>query len=427
MSPKEEAVKYFRERAGFSRLFLEFAKRIESLGSTGGHVVLTKLTQEEQVLLRNWFHKDFSSLKSAKISLKKFEERFEGTRFEGASLFEVVEELLGRKLVYKKEEMDGNERLKTNFFKELNKTYVSEATTLLTTAIFERHPLHVGFITTYNKGDLNNLEKIYKAISFLPLEKSIRLPLFAEKVTGNPHEFDNEGKFISALQILKEKKYGIAVQNNPNAEYINQLLFEFGILKDDITNYVTICGIIGERNGKVLHSWEESFREKSVRNEPLREIARLDRVYPIKKNGPVFVVENSGVFSSIIDELEDYSISIICTHGHFKIAAIQIIKLLVKENCTIYYSGDFDPEGLLMAYSLKKRYPKNIYYWKYSVENYIKTLSNVEISSNRLQKLNNIKDVELENLLYHIKKIKKVAYQERQIKELIKDIKILTK
>ncbi|MFJ5563213.1 TIGR02679 domain-containing protein [Lysinibacillus xylanilyticus] len=427
MSPKEEAIKYFRERAGFSRLFLEFAKRIESLGYVGGHVVLTKLTQEEQVLLRNWFQKDYSSQKSAKISLKKFEEKFEGTRFEGTSLFEVVEEVLVRKLVYKKEEKDENERLKSKFFEVLEKTYMSETSTLLTTAILEKHPLHVGFSTTYNRGTLNELEKVYKAVSVLPLEKPIRLPLFAEKVTGNPHEFDNDGKFISALQMIREKLHGVAIQNNPNAEFINQLLFDFGILKDDITNDVTIFGLIGERNGNVLRSWEESFREKSVRNEPLREIAKLDRVYPIKKDGPVFVVENSGVFSSIIDELEDCSISIICTHGQFKLAAIQIIKLLAKEDCTIYYSGDFDPEGLLMAYALKQRHPTNIRYWNYSVEDYVKTLSNVEISSNRLQKLNNIKDVELENLLQQMKEIKKVAYQEKQIKDLVNDIKNFTK
>ncbi|MDQ6598868.1 DUF2399 domain-containing protein [Bacillus salipaludis] len=151
-------------------------------------------------------------------------------------------------------------------------------------------------------------------------------------------------------------------------------------------------------------------------------MVKLDRVYPIQKDNPVFIVENSGVFSSIVDELEDYSISIICTHGQFKLAAVQIIKLLVKENCTVYYSGDFDPEGLLMAYSLKQRYPNNIHYWRYSVEDYIKTLSNIELSPDRLRKLDNIKDVELEATIQQIREIKKVAYQERQIIELVKDV-----
>ena len=32
MTPTEEAISYFKGRAGFSRLFLKFADRIESLG-----------------------------------------------------------------------------------------------------------------------------------------------------------------------------------------------------------------------------------------------------------------------------------------------------------------------------------------------------------------------------------------------------------
>ncbi|WP_171777943.1 TIGR02679 domain-containing protein [Priestia megaterium] len=423
MTPNEEAIKYFRERAGFFRLFLEFAKKIESLGSTGGSVELTNLTSEEQVLLRNWFQKDFSTQKSARISLKKFEEKFKETRFNEALLFEVVEGVVGRKLIYKKEEKAEGERLRCKYFESLSKSYNSEATNILTTAILNKHPLHVGFITAYNKGNFGEIEKVYKALSLLPISKSVRLALFAERVTGNPHEFDADGKFISALQVVREKIYGVVTRNNPNAEYINQLLFDFGILKDDITNYVTIYGLVGERNEQVLNSWKESFREGSVRNEPLKEIAKLDRVYPIKKDSPVFIVENSGLFSSIVDELDNYPVSIICTHGQFKLAAVQILKMLVKEDCEIYYSGDFDPEGLNMAYSLKQRYPSNVHYWRYSIEDYIATLSSVELKQNRLQKLNNINDDELDKVIQHMKKVRKAAYQEKQIKELVKDIK----
>lgn len=423
MTPNEEAIKYFRERAGFFRLFLKFAKKIESLGSTGGSIELTNLTPEEQVLLRNWFQKDFSTQKSTRISLKKFEEKFKETRFNGALLFEVVEGVVGRKLIYKKEEKAEGERLRCKYFEDLSERYNSEATIILTAAILNKHPLHVGFITAYNKGNFGEIEKVYKALSLLPISKSVRLPLFAERVTGNPHEFDTDGKFISALQVVREKMYGVVTRNNPNAEYINQLLFDFGILKDDITNYVTVYGLVGERNGQMLNSWKESFREGSVRNEPLKEIARLDRVYPIVKDSPVFIVENSGLFSSIVDELDNYPATIICTHGQFKLAAVQIIKMLVKEDCKIYYSGDFDPEGLNMAYSLKQRYPSNVHYWRYSIEDYIATLSSVELTPNRLQKLNNINDEKLDKVLQHMKKVRKAAYQERQIKELVKDIK----
>ncbi|MEG0473625.1 MAG: hypothetical protein RR588_14935, partial [Solibacillus sp.] len=54
-------------------------------------------------------------------------------------------------------------------------------------------------------------------------------------------------------------------------------------------------------------------------------------------------------------------------------------------------------------------------------------LSKVAISADRLQQLNNIKDLEMENLIQQIKRIKKVAFQEKQIKELVKDIKSFSK
>lgn len=42
----------------------------------------------------------------------------------------------------------------------------------------------------------------------------------------------------------------------------------------------------------------------------------------------------------------------------------------LTENSTIYYAGDFDPEGLQIAQNLKKRYPEHFIFWKYKAEYY---------------------------------------------------------
>lgn len=423
MLETKEAIQYFKERAGFSRLFLEFAKKIESLGSTGGSVTLTKLSADEKAVLRNWFQKDYSSQQAATISLKKFEEKFKDTRFEGAALYEVVEGVIGRKLLYKKDEKEEFEKQKRRYFDRLNHTYMNEFTSILTEYIHAKKTVANGFIASYNRDGFDDIEKIYKALYLLPLNKASRLPLFAEKVTGNPHSFDGDTKFLSALQMIREVKFNIPFQTSPNAETTGHILFDFGILKDDLTNYVSHFGLMGEKDGKVLNSWKESYVEGSVRNEPLREVSRLDKVMPIRKEQKaVYVVENSGVFSSIVDELSHLPFSIMCTHGQFKIAALQMIKLLVEEGCAIYYAGDFDPEGLQMAYSLKQKYPHNIHYWRYNVEEYQNMLSAVDLTLSRLKKLDNIVDVEMEPLIQKMKEIKKAAYQEKHIKKLIKDI-----
>lgn len=423
MTPTEEAISYFKGRAGFSRLFLKFADRIESLGGVGGTATLANLTEQEKVVLRNWFQKDYATKKSAQISLKKFEDKFHDTKFEGASLFDVVEGVIGRKLVFKKDKQYESETLKKRFFEELRDKYSTTYTSILTASILAKDSLTSGFTAAYNRNEFNGIEKIYKALSMLPLDKPLRLPLFAEQVTGNPHALDNDSKLISALQLIKAELHGGEIQKSLNAEYINQLLFEFGIMKDDISNYVSLYGFIGERNEQKLGSWQESFKEGSVRNEPLREIVKLDKIYPIKKGSPVFVLENSGVFSSVIDEIEGLPVSVICTHGQIKLAAFQVIKKLVEQGCQIYYSGDFDPEGISIACSLARRYPKNVHYWRYSVEDYLNSLSEVELDPSRLQKLNNIQEERLSLLLKQILATRKAAYQEKQMKTLIQDIK----
>ena len=337
MTPTEEAISYFKGRTGFSRLFLKFADRIESLGGVGGTATLTNLTDHEKVVLRNWFQKDYATKKSAQISLKKFEDKFQDTKFEGASLFDVVEGVIGRKLVFKKDKQYESETLKKQFFEELREKYNTAHTSILTTSILAKESLTIGFSASYNKNELKSIEMIYKALSMLPLEKPLRLPLFAEQVTGNPHGLDNDSKLISALQLIKAELRGGEIQKSMNAEYINQLLFEFGIMKDDISNYVSLYGFIGERNEQKLVSWKESFKEGSVRNEPLREIVKLDKIYPIKKGSPVFVLENSGVFSSVIDEIEGLPVSVICTHGQIKLAAFQVIKKLVEQGLSLIH------------------------------------------------------------------------------------------
>lgn len=418
----EEAIRFFKEKKGYSRLFQLFSEKIESLGNVGGSITLQKLTEEEKKVLLNWFQKDYSTKKSATISLKKFEQQFVGTKFEGAQLFDVVEGVIGRSLVYKKQEKEELDQKKLNYFNELNRKYLNSYTTILTEYINNKSTAVSGYIASYNKDDKENLELIYKALSLLPLEKPIRLPLFSEMVSGNPHEFDKDSKLITALQLIRERESGIAFQNAPNAELVSQILFEFGIVKDDLTNYVSLYGFLGERKGELLQSWRYSFLEGSIRNEPLREVVKLDRLYPIDGN-VVFVVENSGVFSSIVDELGHLPLAIICTHGQFKLAALQVIKLLSKEKKVIYYAGDFDPEGLLMAYSLKQKHPNNIRYWRYTEEDYKSILSDIEIPMQRLKKLDNISDDYLEPLMISMKENKKAAYQEKYIKNLINDIK----
>ncbi|RKQ16394.1 DUF2399 domain-containing protein [Oceanobacillus bengalensis] len=160
-----------------------------------------------------------------------------------------------------------------------------------------------------------------------------------------------------------------------DSQGINDLLLHYKIFRDDITNYVTCANLLAETKDGVHPMWEAASVH-SVMNIPLRELIALTTVYPASRKKTVWIVENSGVYSSILDKLPH--VPLICTHGQFKLVGLLLIDLLVKEDCTLYYAGDFDPEGLSMAEKLLQRHPNNIHPWKMDVAHYQKAEADIE-------------------------------------------------
>ena len=96
--------------------------------------------------------------------------------------------------------------------------------------------------------------------------------------------------------------------------------------------------------------------------------------------------------------------------------------MLVKEGTHIYYSGDFDPEGLVIADKLKNRYGENLTLWRYGIGDYNKSMSKEKINNSRIKKLKNLKNKELIGIGETIKHRGYAGYQEMIIDELVKDI-----
>lgn len=101
-----------------------------------------------------------------------------------------------------------------------------------------------------------------------------------------------------------------------------------------------------------------------------------------------FVVENSGVFSEILDRFGATRLQpIVCAHGQFKLACLMLLDKLAAAGITIYYSGDFDPEGLQMASRLLQRYPGQAVPWRYTVDDYGHCVSEVTLSGSCLKRV----------------------------------------
>lgn len=87
--------------------------------------------------------------------------------------------------------------------------------------------------------------------------------------------------------------------------------------------------------------------------------------------------------------------------------------MISENNCKMYYSGDYDPEGLLIADKLFDRYKEKIAPMYYSKEIYLSIVSDVEIDLSRIKQLDKVKDKRLIPIVECMKEIKKAAYQEK--------------
>jgi hypothetical protein len=75
-----------------------------------------------------------------------------------------------------------------------------------------------------------------------------------------------------------------------------------------------------------------------------------------------------------------------------------------KEVIDIKYSGDFDPEGILIAQKIRKRY-KNVKLFCYEKEIYIKRDNRKKLSDISIKKLEKIVDEELKEIHVYTRKI----------------------
>ncbi|KAA8675093.1 DUF2399 domain-containing protein [Clostridium sp. WLY-B-L2] len=91
------------------------------------------------------------------------------------------------------------------------------------------------------------------------------------------------------------------------------------------------------------------------------------------------VFENPTVFSGILHRALKTRPSLICIFGNFKLASLVLMDKLVENGVRIYYSGDLDREGIIMADKLKLRYESKLVLWRYGVEDYRDIVSMVRL------------------------------------------------
>ena len=98
-------------------------------------------------------------------------------------------------------------------------------------------------------------------------------------------------------------------------------------------------------------------------------------------------------------------------------AGLMVLELLAKSGTKVYYAGDLDPEGILIAQKLSRYYKGEFHYWHMETEDYEKCKSEEVISPKRMKILERITDDRLKPVVERIKAYGTAGYQEMLMEE----------
>ena len=426
MSEINEAVEYFKKKPVYEKLFNEFKKKYESHGKIGGIAVLTGLSTGDKEDISSFLMKDFTSEEEVRVSAKLFEKALLKSRFSGLTTLDIITRYFGIKLRTNKEKSEEDVGKRAEYLAELtgytDKAYIKE---WLTGVFCTGADGAVVIARSYN-ADKNELkiilQKLIKAIPMLPYfqggKKKELLAVFAAQAAGNPHFFDDNTLAGNLLTAFLRDYFRFGYEDDlSEAENRSTVLFKAGLIKDTLSNDVIAYGIRGRCVDGSLHQGMEGFlHQKEPVKLSLLTLANLEETFTNSIDRRVYIVENPAVFSILTSRFPEKAF--ICSYGQIRRAVFMLLDLFDK-NTVFSYAGDFDPEGLLIAERLKKRYGDRLTFWKYEPEMYIKYISEEKLTMQRIKKLDGVTDAALLKIAELMREEGRAAYQESMLEEYV--------
>lgn len=400
---------YFKNNKGFERFMVKAKEKYQSYGKVTGVITLDNITYEESISLTDFFARKFEEGKTYKIKISEFTKVLERSKFQD---FEFTD--------YFSNTYDDFSYL-TNTLKKrkFQEEFISFIEDLLLE--FNSDKLKEFFIENINKNfstmrnirkkfkeDRKTLKKellvIDKLLSNIP-DKITYLPIYAS-ITSNPHYLDyntaSSSLFYKILSNILDEE--IPTTNLDKTK----LLEKINVYTDPLSNYVITYNLVYNRKMPF-----------DVLNLNIDNISKLNNI--TGKDNKIFIFENPSILNYLKDK--DLDISIIITSGIPNLAFYKLLEN-INSDTILYYNGDYDPEGLLIADKLNNKY-SNIKLFLYDRKSYLNTKASVSISNNRLHKLELVKSKELQEVKRILLENKKCGYQENNllsIEEFIKDV-----
>ena len=428
MSNNTECAAFFKGQAAYQRCFLELRKKWRSYGKVAGSITLRETTEEERRAIGGIIGKVFYE-KDIRFSFAEFEQGLQKTRFSPVDMREVLEQYFGETLSTNQGEKQEEQKHKKAFLEELCACFQEEpagaaALLWLNRLIAAKKHGYQLLMREYAK-DPKQAKTLAKNVGNALVrlarengEKEYPLAVFAAEMSGNPHYFDRGtaagALLVHALSCCRER------QVPDSAHQWRELLIGVGLIPDNVSSMVHVYGLrLQTKDG-----WHPAYDAFCSLREPyVITMENLRGITGVHAQGDrVYIVENEMVFCSLLEHAKAEKLTLLCTSGQLRTAALELIPLILDSGADISYSGDIDPDGIGIADRLWQKFGNRIHMWRMSSADYAKSLSNEEIGDSGISKLENIKNPILKETADQLKIKRKAGYQENLLEDLQKDI-----
>lgn len=416
-----ECIEYFRNSSIWKRIFKGFKEKYSSYGRFSGKVIVRNPEDNDIEELEGFFGQNFHGKRSITISAEKFEKALKNSRFKEVSPEEILNAYFGERLLGKSEvkaiRQQRLSEIRQEFFNHYRQTAAYNMFEQLEGCVkrdsrFSQNEAVDSMLEAVEewKKDIWFCADVYNSLPYRSNDK-MYLAVFAAKLTGNPHAFDSgtkEGGMLYQVILIDLINRGMQVETSElfHAYKRQKSYFLAGIMIDDISNYAMLYNIHAYKpDGSIHKGIEGFFEEKDIVQLTLNIISELDTVECI--DNEIYIVENPSVFAMLCGKK-----SCMCMNGQPRLACLMMLELLAKSGTRVYYSGDLDPEGLLIAQKLSGFYTGEFNYWHMGKLDYDECISKEMLSDRRVKMLDNISDERLLEVACEMRRCMRAGYQE---------------
>lgn len=419
----EEFCQYLSDNE-FSEFMQLWKKQYEKYGTCKGSIDLV-LNDSNRECISGLMGKDYYGVDCVHITFRQLQKAILNTKYENCDFNEVLKMYFNQGVFTNKHRQEQEQIRVQNIFKQFFKQEGKSQQWIYNTYT-NRDSVYIRIVQASKENEqkcINTVCVVMKALNHLPMweNKKENISIFASYHTKNPHAFDKNtfAYYLMMHGIVYFLKVGFPKTNLEQ----NEILYRAGLYQDGISNYCSVARLQAFNENNQPHlGWTgfyDSYEALNVNMDNLLHIHFItccDRVY---------IVENPSVFQALLKKIKKEKIEkigLVCTNGQLNYSAYLLLDILVNSNVEIYYSGDMDPEGLLIADKIKQRYP-SIKLWCYDVRQYEISKSKEQATDQRMHMLDALKDEALIRIGKCISENKnRVGYQENMIEEYHKTL-----